>query len=183
MDFYPFLLAKTPGIGYAMQVNDCLRGVFSLTQTLATILQCAVLAMMPVVELRGALPWAITRGLDPWFSFVLCVLFNMVPVPFILLFLNKILAWMETTRAFAGIANWLRERAHKKSETYYKYEMLGLFLLVAIPLPGTGAWTGALVASVFGLKMKRAIPPIFLGVAAAGVIMLTISLGVVSVFG
>ena len=183
MDFYPFLLAKTPGMGYAMQVNDCLRGVFSLTQTLATILQCAVLAMMPVVELRGALPWAITRGLDPWFSFVLCVLFNMVPVPFILLFLNKILAWMETTRAFAGIANWLRERAHKKSETYYKYEMLGLFLLVAIPLPGTGAWTGALVASVFGLKMKRAIPPIFLGVAAAGVIMLTISLGVVSVFG
>lgn len=166
-----------------MQVNDCLRGVFSLTQTLATILQCAVLAMMPVVELRGALPWAIARGLDPWFSFVLCVLFNMVPVPFILLFLNKILAWMETTRAFAGIANWLKERAHKKSETYYKYEMLGLFLLVAIPLPGTGAWTGALVASVFGLKMKRAIPPIFLGVAAAGVIMLTISLGVVSVFG
>ena len=154
-----------------------------MTQTLATVLQCAVLAMMPVVELRGALPWAITRGLDPWFSFVLCVLFNMVPVPFILLFLNKILAWMETTRRLSGIARWLKERAHKKSETYYKYEMLGLFLLVAVPLPGTGAWTGALVASVFGLKMKRAIPPIFLGVAAAGVIMLTISLGAVSVFG
>ena len=90
---------------------------------------------------------------------------------------------METTRRLSGIARWLKERAHKKSETYYKYEMLGLFLLVAVPLPGTGAWTGALVASVFGLKIKRAIPPIFLGVAAAGVIMLTISLGAVSVFG
>ncbi len=153
-----------------------------MTQTVATAIQCAFLAMMPVVELRAALPWAIARGLDPWFSYVLCVLFNMVPVPFILLFLNKILTWMEGTKTFAGVARWLKERAHKKSDTYYKYEMLGLFILVAIPLPGTGAWTGALVASVMGLKMKRAIPPIFLGVAAAGIIMLTLSLGVVSVF-
>ena len=153
-----------------------------MTQTLMTMVQCAFLAMMPVVELRAALPWAIARGLDPWLSYVLCVLFNMVPVPFILLFLNRILAWMEGTKAFAGMAKWLRERAHKKSDTYYKYEMLGLFILVAIPLPGTGAWTGSLVAAVMGLKMKRAIPPIFLGVAAAGIIMLTLSLGVVSVF-
>ena len=154
-----------------------------MTPTLVTALQCAFLAMMPVVELRAALPWAIARGLDPWFSYVLCVLFNMLPVPFILLFLNKILAWMETTKTFSGIARWLKERAHKKSDTYYKYEMLGLFILVAVPLPGTGAWTGSLVASVMGLKTKRAIPPIFLGVAAAGIIMLTLSLGVVSVFG
>ena len=153
-----------------------------MTPTLMTILQCALLAMMPVVELRAALPWAIARGLDPWFSYLLCVLFNLVPVPFILLFLNKILAWMETTKTFSGVARWLKERAHKKSDTYYKYEMLGLFILVAIPLPGTGAWTGALVASVMGLKMKRAIPPILLGVAAAGLIMLTVSLGVVSIF-
>ena len=93
MDFSAFLLAKRPRIGYAMQVKDRLRGVFSLTQTLATAIQCAILAMMPVVELRAALPWAIASGLNPWFSYVLCVLFNMLPVPFILLFLNKILAW------------------------------------------------------------------------------------------
>lgn len=154
-----------------------------MTQTFATVIQSAILAMMPVVELRGALPWAIARGLDPWFSYALCVLFNMVPVPFILLFLNRILAWMETTKTFAPVARWLKERAHKKSDTYYKYEMLGLFILVAIPLPGTGAWTGALVASVMGLKMRRAIPTIALGVAAAGIIMLTVSLGVVSVLG
>ena len=90
---------------------------------------------------------------------------------------------ISTTRRFSGIAKWLKDRAHKKSETYYKYEMLGLFLLVAVPLPGTGAWTGALVASVMGLKTRRAIPSIFLGVAAAGIIMLTLSLGVASVFG
>ena len=154
-----------------------------MSATVATALQCALLAMMPVVELRAALPWAIARGLDPWFSYLLCVLFNILPVPFILLFLNKILAWMETTRHFSGIAKWLKERAHKKSDTYYKYEMLGLFILVAVPLPGTGAWTGSLVAAVMGLRMKRAIPPIFLGVAAAGIIMLTLSLGVVSVLG
>ena len=149
-----------------------------MTQTVATAIQCAFLAMMPVVELRGALPWAITRGLDPWFSFVLCVLFNMVPVPFILLFLNKILAWMETTRAFAGIANWLKERAHKKSETYYKYEMLGLFLLVAIPLPGTGAWTGSLVAALLDMRLKKAVPVIFFGVVIAGIITTIVTYGV-----
>ena len=96
-----------------------------MTPTLMTILQCAVLSMMPVVELRGALPWAIARGLNPWFSYAMCVLFNMVPVPFILLFLNKILAWMETTKTFSGIARWLKDRAQRKSDTYYKYEMLG----------------------------------------------------------
>ena len=139
--------------------------------------------MVPVIELRGAIPYAYANGVAPWLAFVLSVAGNMLPVPFILLFLNKILAWMETTRRFSGIAKWLKDRAHKKSETYYKCDMLGLFLLVAVPLPGTGAWTGALVASVMGLKTRRAIPSIFLGVAAAGIIMLTLSLGVVSVFG
>ncbi len=153
-----------------------------MTETIMTALECAVLSMMPVVELRGALPWAIAHGMDPWLSYILCVCCNMIPVPFILLFLNKILDWMAGTRRFAGVARWLTERARKKSEAYYKYEMLGLFILVAIPLPGPGAWTGALVASVMGLKSRRAIPPIFLGVAAAGLIMLTVSLGVVSIF-
>ncbi len=154
-----------------------------MTETLMTVLECAVLSMMPVVELRGALPWAVAHGLDPWFSYLLCVCCNMIPVPFILLFLNKVLDWMAGTKRFSPISTWLRERAQKKAEAYYKYEMLGLFILVAIPLPGTGAWTGALVAAVMGLKARRAIPPIFLGVAAAGIIMLTLSLGVVSVLG
>lgn len=152
-----------------------------MTQTLATVIQCAVLAMMPVVELRGALPWAIARGLNPWFSFVLCVLFNMVPVPFILLFLNKILAWMETTKTFAGMAKWLKERAHKKSDAYYKYEMLGLFILVAIPLPGTGAWTGALVAALLDIRLRTAIPAILTGLLIAGVITLGVTMGVIHI--
>ena len=154
-----------------------------MTQTLATVIQCALLAMMPVVELRGALPWAITRGLNPWFSFALCVLFNMVPVPFILLFLNKILAWMETTKTFAPVARWLKERAHKKSDTYYKYEMLGLFLLVAIPLPGTGAWTGTLAASFLNMGIKSTSVAVSLGVVLAGLIMGFVSMTGVHVFG
>ena len=154
-----------------------------MTQTVATAIQCAFLAMMPVVELRAALPWAIARGLDPWFSYVLCVLFNMVPVPFILLFLNKILAWMEGTKTFAGVARWLRERAHKKSDTYYKYEMLGLFILVAIPLPGTGAWTGALVAAVLNMRLKSALPAIIIGVVIAGFIVTCLTYGVTHLLG
>ena len=153
-----------------------------MTQTFATVIQSAILAMMPVVELRGALPWAIARGLDPWFSYALCVLFNMVPVPFILLFLNKILAWMETTKTFAPVARWLKERAHKKSDTYYKYEMLGLFILVAIPLPGTGAWTGALVAALLDIRMRHAIPAIFVGLIIAALITVTVTIGVVHLF-
>ena len=139
--------------------------------------------MMPVVELRAALPWAIARGLDPWFSYVLCVLFNMVPVPFILLFLNKILAWMEGTKTFAGVARWLKERAHKKSDTYYKYEMLGLFILVAIPLPGTGAWTGALVAAVLNMRLKQSLPAITIGVIIAGFIVTCLTYGATHLLG
>ena len=158
-------------------------GASLLNQTVMTILQSALLSMTPVLELRGALPWAIARGLDPWFAYVLCVVCNMVPVPFILLFINKVLEWMSGTRHFAGLSRWLLERARKKMDVYYKYEVLGLFILVAIPLPGTGAWTGALVAALMGVKLRAAVPTIALGVADAGLIMLTVSMGVVSVLG
>ena len=153
-----------------------------MNTTLMTMLQCAVLSMMPVVELRGALPWAIARGLDPWFSYAMCVLFNMVPVPFILLFLNKILAWMETTKRFAGVARWLKDRAQKKSDTYYKYEMLGLFLLVAIPLPGTGAWTGTLGASFLKMGFKSTVLSVCLGVVIAGLLVGTFGTAIFSIF-
>ena len=139
--------------------------------------------MVPVVELRGALPWGIAQGMNPWLCYVLCVLCNMIPVPFILLFIKKIMQWMKTKKRLAPIALWIEEHGQKKLAVYYKYEMLGLFVLVAIPLPGTGAWTGALVAALMDLRMKHAILPIFLGVAAAGAIMLAISLGVVTVLG
>ena len=152
-----------------------------MNQIVMTILQSALLSMTPVLELRGALPWAIARGLDPWFAYVLCVVCNMVPVPFILLFINKVLEWMSGTRHFAGLSRWLLERARKKMDVYYKYEVLGLFILVAIPLPGTGAWTGALVAGMLGIRLRCALPAIFLGVLIAGTIVTVLTCGAVSI--
>ena len=157
-------------------------GASLLNQTVMTILQSALLSMTPVLELRGALPWAIARGLDPWFAYVLCVVCNMVPGPFILLFINKVLEWMSGTRHFAGISRWLLERARKKMDVYYKYEVLGLFILVAIPLPGTGAWTGALVATLLDIRLRNALPAILLGLVIAGVLITLLTLGVVRLF-
>lgn len=148
-----------------------------------TYLQCALLSMVPVIELRGALPWAIAHGLPAVPSYFLCVFFNLLPVPFILIFLKKVLTWMDTTKRLCRISHWVETYAQKKLDAYYKYEVLGLFLLVAVPLPGTGAWTGALVAALLGMKPKNAIPSIILGVAAAGIIMLTVSIGAVAVLG
>lgn len=147
------------------------------------VLQCVVLSMAPVVELRGALPWAIAHGLPVWLSYFLCVFSNMIPVPFILLFVKKLLDWMKTRKHLAKYALWIENHAQKKLDVYYKYKLLGLFVLVAIPLPGTGAWTGALVAALLGIERKQASLMILLGVAAAGAIMLAVSLGAVAVLG
>lgn len=154
-----------------------------MTDFWRTVLQCVVLSMAPVVELRGALPWAIAHGLPVWLSYFLCVFSNMIPVPFLLLFIKKLLEWMKTRKSLAKYALWIENHAQKKLDVYYKYKLLGLFVLVAIPLPGTGAWTGALVAALLGIERKQASLMILLGVAAAGAIMLAISLGAVAVLG
>ena len=154
-----------------------------MSSTLKLMFQCAFMAMVPVIELRGALPWGITQGLPVPLAYGLCVVCNMIPVPFILLFINKILEWMDGHPTLCPISQWIEEHGHKKLEKYQKYHMLGLFLLVAIPLPGTGAWTGALVAALTKLPMRKAFPMILLGVAAAGIIVLLVTVGAVAVFG
>lgn len=154
-----------------------------LTDFWKTVVECILLSMAPVVELRGALPWAIAHGLPVWLSYLLCVFSNMIPVPFILLFVKKVLEWMKTRKRLAKYALWIENHAQKKLDVYYKYKLLGLFVLVAIPLPGTGAWTGGLVAALLGVERKQASLMILLGVAAAGAIMLAVSLGAVAVFG
>lgn len=135
--------------------------------------------MVPVIELRGALPIGVGLGLTPVTALIVSVLGNMVPVPFILLLIRKILAWMHRFEKFDKIANKLEEKAARGGEKLVKYEMFGLFVLVAIPLPGTGAWTGALVAAIFDLRFRNALPMIFLGVVAAGLIVFSITYGVV----
>lgn len=152
-----------------------------MNPTLLAALECALMSMVPVIELRGALPWGIAQGLPAGLCYALCVVCNMIPVPFLLLFIRKILDWMDGTRRLSPFSRWVREHAQKKRSVYEKYEVLGLFVLVAIPLPGTGAWTGSLVAALMGVRMKHAVPAIFLGVAAAGAIMLALSLGVSAV--
>ena len=138
------------------------------------------ISMVPVIELRGALPIGVGMGLDPKLALVVTILGNMVPVPFIILFIRYILDWMKKFERFRVIAEKLEAKAKKHEGKIEKYEALGLYILVALPLPGTGAWTGSLVAALFDIRLSRAIPVIFAGVITAGVIMFLITYGVVA---
>lgn len=140
------------------------------------------ISMLPIIELRGAIPVGAALGLPLWSNYLVSVVGNFLPVPFILLFIRYILAWMKTMKRLSKIALWLEEKAQKNTVKVMKYASLGLFIFVAIPLPGTGAWTGALVAAVMNMRFKYALPSILLGVLAAGVIMSLASYGVVGIF-
>lgn len=139
-------------------------------------------AMIPVVELRGAIPAGTAAGLEPWEAFVLACIGNMVPVPFIILFGRRLLIVLRRKyRKLNNIILSLQDRAKDKGQIVIDYEMLGLILLVAIPLPGTGAWTGALVAALMKLDIKSAVACIAAGVLIAGGIVMGLTYGVVSI--
>ena len=130
------------------------------------------IAMVPVLELRGAIPIGTAYGLDLWTAIFVSILGNLVPVPFIIIFIKKIFAWMRRRMPrLDGLVTGLEKRAADKSETVEKYAFWGLFILVAIPLPGTGAWTGSLVAAMMDMPMRKAFPAIALGVVGAGIIV------------
>lgn len=137
-----------------------------------------VISMLPVIELRGAIPYGVGFGLNPWVAFSVAVLGNMVPVPFILLFMDKV---FDILKRMGGklekFAVWLEAKAYRNQEKIEKYKVFGLYAFVAIPLPGTGAWTGALAASVLGISKKRAILSILAGVITAGFIVTAVSYG------
>ena len=139
-------------------------------------------AMVPVVELRGAIPLGVAAGLPPAVAAVTAMAGNLVPVPFILLLIRKIFRLLRSISWLGPKIDKLEKRAHLKGRTVKKYRTLGLILLVAIPLPGTGAWTGALVADVLDIRMKTALPAITLGVVIAGCITTVVTCGVVSFF-
>ncbi len=149
-----------------------------------SVLFTLLFSMAPVSELRGAIPYGLAHDIPLWLLLPMCVIANLLPVPFIILFLRKVLSWMQRLGGKPEkLAGWLIERGYKKSMIIKKYETLGLFLLVAIPLPGTGAWTGALVAALMGLRIKFALPAIGAGVAAAGVIVTLVCRGVIHIAG
>ena len=147
------------------------------------ILLTFLVAMVPVVELRGAIPFGVVRGLSIWTAIIASVFGNLVPVPFIILFIRKIFAWMRAHMPkLDGLVTRMEQKAEKNRATVEKYAFWGLAILVAIPLPGTGAWTGALVAAMMEMRLKRAFPAIAIGVVIAGVIVSVVTYGAQAIF-
>ena len=135
-------------------------------------------SMLPIIELRGALPLGVAMGLTPMLSLIVSVVGNLLPVPFIIIFVRRVFTWMQKkSPRLARIAERLENKAWSKRDIVYKGEIIGLFLFVAIPLPGTGAWTGALVAAILNIRLKVALPAIVAGVIAAGIIVFGITYG------
>lgn len=146
------------------------------------ILLTFLVSMVPVVELRGGIPFGAALGLDPFSAAIAAVLGNMVPIPFIILFIRHIFNWMRRYERLERLVDKFEQKAHLKSEKVVKYQTFGLCLFVAIPLPGTGGWTGALIAGVMDMRFKRAMPSIFLGVIIAAIIVTCITYGAITVF-
>jgi uncharacterized membrane protein len=145
--------------------------------SLGHLLWAFLISASPIVELRLALPLAILEYHIPWYlAFLVCFLGNLLPVPFLLLFLDPITRLVSKIEPLERIINWVFKRTRRRGEIVERYERIGLVLLVAIPLPGTGAWTGSIVAFLLGLGIKSAFLSIVLGVFIAGVIVTALSL-------
>ena len=146
-----------------------------------------IISMIPILELRGALLVAgPLLGVPVAKAIPLCIIGNIIPVPFILLLITPIFKWMKGTKLFKPMVDKLESKAMSKSDKIEKYEFWGLVLFVGIPLPGTGAWTGSLIAALLGVKFKKAFPAVILGIFMATVIMWFISyvlLGGVQILG
>ena len=140
-----------------------------------------LVSMVPVVELRGGIPFGVARGLPVWAAYLAAIIGNMLPVPFILVYIRRIFQWMRRRLPRLNrLVDKLEKKAHLKGQKVTKYKYLGLMLFVAIPLPGTGAWTGALAAAFLDMPLRKAIPSIFAGVLAAGIAISILTFGVAS---
>ncbi len=136
------------------------------------------LATLPIIELRGSIPWAIFAGGMSWQgAFIWSVIGNFIPVIPILLLLEPIANYLRRWRFLDRFFNWLFARTRRKGKMVERYEVLGLILLVAIPLPGTGAWTGALAAFVFGVHFRLSLPSITAGILIAGILVTSLMVG------
>lgn len=141
-------------------------------------------SLIPIIELRGAIPLGTALGLPWWQNFFLSVVGNMLPVPIILLFVKKVLASMAGCKIkfFNKVANYIYAKAEKNRSKIEKYSFWGVALFVAIPLPATGAWTGSLVAAIIDMKFWKAVLSALVGVIIAGIIMSLVSYGVLAIF-
>ena len=154
-----------------------------LTGTLSgKIIATFFMSMLPVGELRVGLPYGMALGLDLPVAMVTAILGNMVPVPFIIIYISRVFKWMRRHMPMLdSFITKLENKANVKGETVEKYGPIGLLAFVAIPLPGTGAWTGALVAALLNMKVRKATPFIFIGVCIAAIIVALLTLGVIHV--
>ncbi len=142
-----------------------------------------LVSMIPVVELRGGIPFGVAAGLPVWAAWLAAIIGNLIPVPFIIVYIRRIFQWMR--RRFPklnSMVDALERKAHLKGRMVSRFKYLGLAIFVAIPLPGTGAWTGALAAAFLDMPLRRAIPSITAGVLTAGTIISLLAYGVVSLF-
>ena len=112
-----------------------------------------LISMVPVIELRGAVPVAAGMGVDPIAAVIVCILGNMIPVPFVLLFGRRLIGWLKTTKLFGSFATKYENKLAEKSKSMMKYAVIGLMLFVGIPAPGTGAWSGAVIATLLDMRM------------------------------
>lgn len=151
----------------------------TLKNTFSKELIVFIISLMPILELRGGLIAASLLGLDFFKASIICIVGNILPIPFILLLLEKVLRFLERFKPTKKIVEFLNDKATKSKKQIDKYGFLGLVLFVGIPLPGTGAWTGALVASIFEMDIKKSIIAIFLGILLAFVIMSIVSYGII----
>ena len=151
----------------------------ALRQLLGTLL----VSVVPVIELRGAIPIGVALGLHPFWAMLASIVGNMLPVPFIILFVRHVFTWLKRHSPLLGrMVQKLEDKAHNKSAVVIKYRAIGLCLLVAVPFPGTGAWTGSLVAALLDIPLREAVPTILLGVIIAGLIVTGVTCGVITIF-
>ncbi len=138
-----------------------------------------LVSMIPVVELRGGLPFGVALGLPPWEALIAGIVGNLLPLPFIVVYIRRIFHWMRRRMPrFNGVVDKMERKAHLGGRKVNKYKYLGLMIFVAIPLPGTGGWTGALVAAFLDMPLRKAMPSILAGVCIAGIIVFSVTYGV-----
>jgi uncharacterized membrane protein len=132
-------------------------------------------SVLPVIELRGAIPLGIGMGMGLWETFILAYVGSCLPVPILIFFFKPIMAWLRNSKLFKPFAEWIHRRTERRSANVRKYSLLGLFVFVAIPIPTTGVWTGSMIASFLNIRAKHSIPVIMAGNLVAGILVLVIS--------
>ena len=139
-----------------------------------------IISLMPILELRGGLIAASLLDLAPLKSFIICFIGNILPIPFILWFITPIFDYLKKTKLFKGLVTKIENKANNKKDQIEKFQYIGLLFFVGVPLPGTGAWTGCLIAALLNMDKKKAMLYAILGVVMAGIIMLILSYGILN---